>query len=95
MEIIFLTEYRGQTCWNQDFDGSQTKTEFKLNIDRDCSGELTTLITETDQNGQCVENGKCGHQIHDACYGDCQIPECPENKEIKGKVKNGELTPLS
>ena len=71
--IICLTGYKGQNCWKQDCDGSETKTEFKLNIDWDCSGSLATIVTATNKNGKEISYAKSA-----LCHGSgCKMPECP------------------
>ena len=75
--IFCLTGYKGQTCWKKDCDGTETKTEFKLEIDWDCSGQLTTIIKVTPKNGQ--EYQKRGPQL---CHGSsCKIPDCPDHDQ--------------
>ena len=49
--IICLIGTKWQNCWKQDCDQSETKTEFKLEMNRDCSGTLTTITEVTDKNG--------------------------------------------
>ena len=75
--IICLIEYKGQTCVKIDCDGTKTKTEFKLEIDWDCSGKLTTIVKVTPKNGQ--ESRREKPQL---CHGSgCKIPDCPDNDQ--------------
>ena len=80
--IICLTGYKGKNCWKQDCDGSETKTEFKLEIDWDCSGKLTTISKVTDKNGHEYRAEK-----PELCHGsDCKMPDCPDHD---GKICHG------
>ena len=75
--IIYLTGFKGKNCWKQDCDQSETKTEFKLEMDWDCSGKLTTTTEVTDKNGRT-------NQIENAsnCFdSQCQMPDCPDHVE--------------
>ena len=79
--IICLTGYspgyKSKNCWKQDCDGTETKTEFKLETDRDCSGKLTTTVKVTAKNGQ-----EKTYQKPALCRGpDCQLPDCPDHDE--------------
>ena len=73
--IICLIGTKWQNCWKQDCDQSETKTEFKLEMNWDCSGKLTTITEVTDKNGRT-------NQIENAsnCFdSQCQMPECPDH----------------
>ena len=75
--IIYLTGFKGKNCWKQDCDQSETKTEFKLEMNWDCSGKLTTITEVTDKNGRT-------NQIENAsnCFdSQCQMPDCPDHVE--------------
>ena len=75
--IICLIGTKWQNCWKQDCDQSETKTEFKLEMDWDCSGKLTTTTEVTDKNGRT-------NQIENAsnCFdSQCQMPDCPDHVE--------------
>ena len=74
--IICLIGTKWQNCWKQDCDQSETKTEFKLEMNRDCSGKLTTTTEVTDKNGRTNKDEK-----FDNCFGfpDCLMPECPDH----------------
>ena len=73
--IICLTGYKGKTCWKTDCDRTKTKTEYKLETERNCSGKLTTILTVTDPNGQ--ENQYEKPAVCTADYP-CKIPNCPK-----------------
>ena len=75
--IICLIGTKWQNCWKQDCDQSETKTKFKLEMNRDCNGKLTTTTEVTDKNGR-------KNQIENAsnCFdSQCQMPDCPDHVE--------------
>ena len=75
--IICLIGTKWQNCWKQDCDQSETKTKFKLEMNWDCNGKLTTTTEVTDKNGR-------KNQIENAsnCFdSQCQMPECPDHVE--------------
>merc|ERR1712008_113296 len=62
---------RSKTCWKSDFDGTQTKTTYKLSLNSDCSGRLTDTVETTLANGQSFAVGG-----HATCNGNCRLPDC-------------------
>jgi hypothetical protein len=73
--IICFAGTKWKHCTKINCDRSETRTEFKLEIDWDCSGKLTTITKVTDKNEQT-------HEIENAsnCHGlqQCQMPDCPD-----------------
>ena len=66
---------RGKTCGY--CLGAEKKTEYQLEMNRDCSGRLTTRITLTDRFGNeeiIQEPIVCGCSDCSAC----ELPDCPK-----------------